>query len=190
MPANDKSDKPADAKPIIDVAHPGKSAPSDNSKSVIVRSRPLLKDPMMADNKPPTDAAAHDGPAETKPLQPAAKPNLKPPAAPSPETEKPTEPEESPPPPDQSPTPKDNDAQQAEAEAAEQAKRQAAIDKLAASKQYYLPINSVEKRRSKRFVIFGVLLSLLLIVAWADIALDAGLIHLGNVKAPTHFFSN
>jgi hypothetical protein len=39
-------------------------------------------------------------------------------------------------------------------------------------------------------VALGVLLSLVLILAWADIALDAGIIQLGNVKPVTHFFSN
>ena len=74
-------------------------------------------------------------------------------------------------------------------EAAKKAEHDAAIDKLAESKQYYLPINSVEKRKSKRFVSLGILLSLILIVAWADIALDAGLISLSMNIPHTHFFS-
>ena len=37
------------AKPIADVSHPGKSAPSSTSKPVIVTNRPILKDPMMVD---------------------------------------------------------------------------------------------------------------------------------------------
>lgn len=73
---------------------------------------------------------------------------------------------------------------------AKEAKRQAAIEQLAESKKYYLPINMVEKRRSKRVVVAGLVLSLLLIVAWGDVALDAGLIHINGVKPVTHFFSN
>src|SRR4051812_17019270 len=32
---------------IVDVAHPGKTPPSPNSKSVIITHRPIMKDPMM-----------------------------------------------------------------------------------------------------------------------------------------------
>jgi len=78
----------------------------------------------------------------------------------------------------------------AEAEEAKRAKHDAEIQKLADSKQYYLPINAVEKRKTKRFIALGVLLSLLLVVFWVDVALDAGLIHLSGIKPLTHFFSN
>jgi hypothetical protein len=77
----------------------------------------------------------------------------------------------------------------AEIEAAE-LKHQESIQKLVESKQYFLPINSVEQRRSKRFVALGILFSLVLAVAWVDVALDAGLVKIGNVKPVTHFFSN
>jgi len=40
------------------------------------------------------------------------------------------------------------------------------------------------------FIILGVVLILLLAAAWADIALDAGLIHLDGVRPLTHLFSN
>ncbi|HEY5153083.1 MAG TPA: hypothetical protein VII55_03840 [Candidatus Saccharimonadales bacterium] len=75
-------------------------------------------------------------------------------------------------------------------EVSEEAKRQAAIDKLAESKKYYLPINTVEKRRSRRFVALGVILSLLLALAWADIALDAGLITTNTSLPHTHYFDS
>jgi len=64
------------------------------------------------------------------------------------------------------------------------------IQKLVTEKRYFLPINSQEKRRTKRFIILGVVLILLLAVAWTDIALDAGLIHLHGIKPLTHLFSN
>jgi outer membrane biosynthesis protein TonB len=85
---------------------------------------------------------------------------------------------------------KDQAAAEIEDEAAKQAEHDANIQKIVDSKKYFLPINSVEKRRSARFVALGIVLSLLLAVAWVDVALDAGLIHLGNVKPVTHFFSN
>lgn len=74
--------------------------------------------------------------------------------------------------------------------AKEQAKEEAELQKLIDSKKYFLPIETVENRKAKRFIALGVLLSLLLAAAWFDIALDAGLIHVGNLKAFTHFFSN
>ncbi len=298
-----KPKKPDGGKTIMDVAHPGKSAPPANSKSVILSNRPLLKDPMVvdegaphdsdadsslakvsnksgaqpltapllkteepalaeADAKPDHASEADPSPAETpaeptKPADTATAPADKPPApadsisssdeAPAPETAEPSglsappTPPETPDdnvndslPPDapddgpavsktkdaqppagkteaaaqtEVPSPDNGDAKPAEggtaesaqsndmakkleAETTKEAQRQAAIDKLTDSKKYYLPINAVEKRRSRRFVILGIILSLLLIVAWADIALDAGLIHLGGIKPLTHFFSN
>jgi hypothetical protein len=77
-----------------------------------------------------------------------------------------------------------------EAEAKQQADHDAAIQKLVDNKQYFLPINAVEQRRSKRFVALGVLLSLFLLVAWCEIALDAGLIDVPGIQPLTHFFSN
>lgn len=283
-----ENDKPARPKPIVDVAHPGKSAPSGNSKSVIVSNRPLLKDPMVVadDAKTPDDSPSQNaatkitvkGPdkpgtqpltaplletetpdasetaaetanpdkpapapkaaseAESKPEpEPEPKPETEPEAKLKPKHEKVLKPSATNTPADEpaaasdAPTPEDKDGkdqpatdkpkpdatenengdkpetadtdaegqsptkvstEQLEAEAAAQAKHQAAIEKLADSKKYYLPINTVEKRRSRRFVAVGIILSLLLIVAWADIALDAGLIQIHGLKPVTHFFSN
>jgi hypothetical protein len=39
-------------------------------------------------------------------------------------------------------------------------------------------------------VLLGIVLAVVLAVAWVDVALDAGLIQLGSVKPVTHFFSN
>ena len=64
------------------------------------------------------------------------------------------------------------------------------IQKLVTEKRYFLPINTQEKRRTRHFIILGVVLILLLAAAWADIALDAGLIHLDGVRPLTHLFSN
>lgn len=86
--------------------------------------------------------------------------------------------------------PKNTAAQQAELEAAEQAKHDATIQQLIDSKQYVLPINTIEKRKNKQFVILGVAVAVILVLIWLDIALDAGIIRLGGLKPPTHFFSN
>lgn len=87
----------------------------------------------------------------------------------------------------QTPEQIDAAAQEAEKQAAEHA---AAIEKLAESKQYYLPIATAEQRQAKRFIALGIVLIVLLGLAWLDIALDAGLVHLQGVQPLTHFFAH
>jgi|GEM_PF-586540 len=70
------------------------------------------------------------------------------------------------------------------------AKRNEEIDELVESHKYYLPINQVEKRKNKRYALLGALLIVLLGIAWADIALDAGIIHISGVKPLTHLFGS
>jgi hypothetical protein len=70
------------------------------------------------------------------------------------------------------------------------AKHAADVQAMVSKQTYYLPINSVERQRTKHFVIGGLLLSLILVLIWLDIALDAGLIQLGDTKSVTHFFSS
>lgn len=81
-------------------------------------------------------------------------------------------------------------ADEEEAKAAAQAEEEAKTRKLIESKQYFLPLNAVEHRKTARFAALGILLALILAVAWVDIALDAGLIHLGGIKPVTHLFTN
>ena len=76
-----------------------------------------------------------------------------------------------------------------EAAAQKEAVHQAELQKIVVSKEYFLPINAVEKRRTKRFSILGIILILLLAVAWADLSLDAGIISIHGIKPLTHFFS-
>lgn len=82
--------------------------------------------------------------------------------------------------------------QEAAAKRAEEeiAAHTAAIQKLAESREYYLPINSLESRKTRRFVLLGAVLILVLGAAWVDVALDAGLVQLSGVKPLTHFFTN
>src|SRR5690606_38530579 len=63
-----------------------------------------------------------------------------------------------------------------EAEEAAAKKKQEAIDKLVAEKKYFVPIGQVAKRRNQRVGI--VLLVLLLLLAGAYLAMDAGLVDL------------
>lgn len=74
-----------------------------------------------------------------------------------------------------------------EAEEAERAKHAAEIQKLADSKKYYLPINAVEKRRSKRALII-LIVFVVLAAVWADVASDAGMLTIPGVKPVTNFF--
>lgn len=234
--------KPKAAKPIKDVAPPGESAPSPNSKSVIISNRQVLKDPMVRaktvlpqEDKPSGDESKKkpdDDKLLTAPLLEAegdGKPVVsnkagKPPAPSKPEAKlaeakkpeeqkEPEQPEQSEKPEEPKETPADNPDEESgeetveksvddksssdktrqaevEAEAEEEAQRQAVLQKLTENKKYYLPINSVEKRKAKHFVILGLLMAVILAAAWADVALDAGLVHIDGVKAPTHFFSN
>ncbi len=225
----------ADPKKIADVAHPNKSAPSGNSKSVIVTSRSRVQDPMVnvpdpeaetassekskkLDIKPLTapvlstlhapvetaEAIAESAVAEAAPatnpapvVDPAPPKHVKLNLQPLPSNKTEAEKTETPAPeePEEAAVQKKRagkaNAAEADQEAldAEKAKADAALQKLADSKQYFLPINTLEKRRSKRFVAFGIVLSLLMIIAWANIALDAGLITIDGVKPLTNFFS-
>lgn len=85
---------------------------------------------------------------------------------------------------------KPDPAQLEAAAAAQEAERDAEIQKLIDSKKYYVPVNAVERRRSKRFVVLGIIFSLILAAAWLNIALDAGLIEIPGLKPITHFFSS
>ena len=68
--------KKPEGKKIVDVAHPGKMAPSGNSKSVIIPSRPIMRDPMMAEESTKVEdelPAAKTAEAVIKPIAEDAK---------------------------------------------------------------------------------------------------------------------
>ena len=69
------------------------------------------------------------------------------------------------------------------------AEQEAKTNDLIETKKFFLPINTVEKRRNKRVVLIGVLLCILLGLVWLDVALDAGLISNGLNLPHTHFFA-
>jgi hypothetical protein len=80
------------------------------------------------------------------------------------------------------------DPAQVTAKAEAEAKEKAAFEELVDSKKYFLPINSLEKRRSQQVAALGILFTILLIAAWLNIALDAGFIELNGVKPLTDLF--
>lgn len=76
----------------------------------------------------------------------------------------------------------------AELEAA--AKQMEAIDKLTEAREYFLPINTVEKRRSKIITLLGLLLIVVLGLLLVNLLLDVGVIHIEGVRPVTRFFSS
>lgn len=260
-----ESKKPT--KKIIDVKHPGQTAPSGTSKSVIVTNRPIMKDPMVVDDEakaeetPTAPTYKSGGEAVIKPLDdkeptkpeteksktiselaeeanaepknddkkepeiklPIDEEEVKDEAENAQETDDKTPGDKDEPTPakaeklpvekDETPEnephkdttePKlDDDKKDSNAdtkdiegiedpEAAQEdkelKKRKAEVAKLAESKKFYLPITTVENRHNRRAVVIGVAISILLIIMWINIALDAGLINLGGIKPFTNFF--
>jgi hypothetical protein len=66
----------------------------------------------------------------------------------------------------------------------------AEIEKLIESKRYFLPINTVERRRDAKRAILLLVVVILFALIWLDLALDAGLLKLGHIHSLTHFFSS
>lgn len=220
--------KPTQARKIVDVSHPGQTAPSPNSKSVIISHHPTMKDPMV--NADQSSAHEPEAPAPAKvsrtviqPLPGSSlltkpDPELPPNAVQQPASASDTPPDSDDQPaqtnvqPPAEPAPEQaeakalvatstgttaqlgtkdvkSDAEIASAEDAE-AKRQTELEAMIEDKRYNLPINTAENQRTQQFVVGGVVIGVILVAAWVNIALDAGIIHLGGVKALTHFFSN
>jgi hypothetical protein len=194
------------AKKIIDVAHPGQSAPSPNSKSVIISHHPMLQDPMVNAEKssettvieevkatraarPVLQPGADLSPAEKSDDEAKADaPQVADDAEPASKAEVDSEEAKSKQPGTGKAVPTDQDTVIIEDDA--DTKRRTEIQEIIDEKKYYLPIVTVETKRTKQFVIGGIILSIVLALAWADIALDAGLIHIGGLKSLTHFFSS
>jgi hypothetical protein len=185
--AASRRQKPADEEAKTHELEPEEKVEKKDEKPEIKKEaeKPKVEEPIPEkETKEPSKEMVVQ-PDEKPALEPApAKPEVKPEAEPEPEpkpdTEEPEKTDEK--------TKKELTDKVAVAEA-EEAKRTAEIQKLIESKKYVLPINSVEKRRTKRFMALGILLCLLLAAAWVDISLDAGLIHINGLKAVTHFFS-
>ncbi|HEX4774304.1 MAG TPA: hypothetical protein VH234_02205 [Candidatus Saccharimonadales bacterium] len=191
------ADSKKTAKPINDVAHPDETAPETSSRPILVTNRPIIKDPMMVEGEKATSEMNEDT-VKVK-VQDHSELKLPATAAPEPPANEPAQPEAAPPEPAKETEPSTSEGNKDdtpdaeaidEAEAAKQAEHDTAIQKLADSKQYFLPINAIEKRKSQRFVLLGIALSLLLAVAWVDVALDSGIIQINGIKPVTHFFSN
>ena len=199
MSEEDKS-KITKSTPIKDVTDADKVAPSDTSKSIIT-NRPMVKDPMVKeeakDAEVEQDTKKDDkiniGTAKTLEVTPGLADDKK-----SEDDKKPEPPEPAPDVADDDKksasekddnNPEDPTAELKEADT-KKAEHDAEVEKLIDSKKYELPITTMEKRRSTRFVILGLLLAIFLILAWINIALDAQLIQIEGLNPVTHIFSN
>lgn len=69
------------------------------------------------------------------------------------------------------------------------AKRDDELEQLIASEKYTVPINAVQRRRSRTNTIILSLLAVLLAVALADVVTDVGLVKPPSSVPHTHFFS-
>lgn len=54
--------------------------------------------------------------------------------------------------------------------------REAKLQEMIDEEKYFLPINAMQARRTRNFVLVGLLVIIILAVAWYNIALDAGLL--------------
>lgn len=74
------------------------------------------------------------------------------------------------------------------AKAEAELKQQQEIDKLIADKTYFLPINAVGLRRSRRERVMILVLAIILLAVLAVLMLDVGLVTIPGIAAPTDFF--
>jgi len=181
---------------IDDIKGPDKVSPPATARPVIVGNRPTLtKDPMMA----PDDAEKkEEAPAET--LNHTAKiiaPISVVPAEPAEAAEtSPTEPDAPEPKveaePDAAELPveaieEDNGEETAAAEA--KAKRETELEEVIESGKYAVPINAVQRKRSRVATLLLCMLAVVLLVVLLDVVADVGIIKLPSSVPHTHFFS-
>lgn len=161
---------------VFDIAKPGDFTPSKaTSRPVIVSNRPVMRDPMVMAPGESLAMAASPGintvPASKVKLEPLPGSAIE--AAPVPSDE-----------------PAETTAASVASAAEADMKLQTELADLTDKKHYFLPVNSVEKRRSRLTTGFGLLLIIILGLALINFMLDAGFIHIEGVKPLTHFFSN
>jgi hypothetical protein len=70
------------------------------------------------------------------------------------------------------------------------AKQQEEIDKITESRDYFLPINTVERRRTKVMTVLGVILIALLGLLLINLLMDVGYLNINGIEPVTHFFSS
>lgn len=78
------------------------------------------------------------------------------------------------------------DPKKSEADAEAAAKRQAELDELVASGQYFVPVNQARKRQGRRLLV--ALIIILLIIIAVDLLYDSGVLKSSGFTFHTHFF--
>lgn len=181
-------------KPVMDVAKPGETAATANSRPIILNKSPAIQDPMVnkVDEESKAEPAIVAPSASRKVISP-----LGPEDSPTEvtdhaeQTDKSTEPE--PETPESQPkTDAEIEADEVSAKATEKAadtkqleedqKRQELVEKLVKSKQYFVPIGAVSKRRNNR-ILASILILVLLVFIGGVAAIDAELIDT-NISLP------
>ncbi len=194
------------AKKVFDVAKPLTTPADTTSKPVIVSQGPMVKDSSVI-NEPDSEAqpepAILSGHTVLQPLdhsleQPAAHNPEPQPQEQSPKVESENEPDTAPAN-DSKELTETGEAGSKSDEAAQhkleeealkkQAEHEAAMNSLIESGKYFLPINAVEKRKSRHIAVAGIILSVVLALVWYDVALDAGLLSNTLHLPHTHFFA-
>jgi len=191
---------------IADIKSPGKVTPEASSRPIVVTNRPVLaSDPMVVSSE--KQSSETDG--EVKVVNRSAKVINPIDTLDKSETEEPAalEPEAAadPPPADtaESPEPARStelekpEARDAEAEAsaaeteAETARivRMQELEQLIASGQYAVPIDAVQRKRSRMFVFLMCFLALVLLVVLLDALADVGIMSVPSGIPHTHIFS-
>lgn len=195
---------------VFDVARPGRGMPSASSRPVIVSHKPSVQDPMVsATSNPAEDTADEEVVTEEsseqalrrpkknriEPLNSTIEANDETEATPESDVTEDKSEEDSA---NEENAERDEVAdaaadvatkkqvkEEAEKKAAAQEKHQAEVNALIASKQFFVPINAVKKRRTKQYV-FLFLFILTLAALGFLAALDAELIDIG-ITPPTNY---
>ena len=174
--------------------------PSEEEKvTVTVTSKTSLKPKLQPITAPEAKEESSPSEAEVKPAEADEKPAIAAPepAKEAPEAKTPAEPVEPKSETEPATLPSSDvregdvikdPAKEADEQERVETEKAMAIQKLVDSKEFFLPINSVEKRRTKRVVAAGVVLSIALALVWLNMSLDAGLLEIPGVQPVTHFF--
>lgn len=166
------------AEPATEDAVPAADEAEDSSAKQPDEPVPGFDAALPADDT----AAEPDAPAEPATASEPAAPQETAPAEASPELEAPAVAEPQP----KSPAKSDAEAAKVEAEARQ---REAEMQSLIDSRQFFVPINTVEQRRTVHVSIWMTLLVIVLSIILIDFMLDANFIVLLTKLPHTHFFA-
>lgn len=177
---------------IFDVARPGKTAASAQSRPVIVGHRTLLQDPMMIKAEK-SDAAENDKPKpeDASGALTSTGRTISPPdqAPPTPATDDSTVDQSSTTDTTQTSGPSDQTSvkKQAEKEQQAQTAKQENLHKLIEAKKYYVPIGEKKRTRSIRHLLLAIIAILLLAIVLGDLLIDAGIVKT-SINPPVRIF--